>query len=165
MFVCTRIPEEFRRGTCVTARQCSKSSTISLQPRFLSMRFSHFWRVGEIYGHRFASDEDEDVCDWVNKWFDRQPTCFSRMGLIVLSRNGINVQSHPNTTRAYRRLSLAALACLLAGKRAIILTLLPNTYSVISFYFPSGWSRASTYIYKAKTLAFADCDYCYTLVL
>ena len=37
--------------------------------------------------------------------------------------------------------------------------------TVIWVHFPSGWSRASTYICKAKTLAFADCDYCYTLVL
>ena len=26
--------------------------------------------------------------------------------------------------------------------------------------FPSNWSRASTYICKAETLAFTDCDYC-----
>ena len=38
-------------------------------------------------------------------------------------------------------------------------------HSVISGHFPSRWSRASTYICKAETLAFTDCDYCYTLVL
>ena len=52
--------------------------------------------------------------------------------------------------------------CLLADKRAMILTLLPNTHSVISVHFPSRWSRASTYICKAETLAFTDYDYCYT---
>ena len=76
-----------------------------------------------------------------------------------------NISSHPNTTRSLRRLSLTALPCLLAGKWAIILTLLPNTHAVISVNFPSRWSCASTYICKAKTLAFTDCDYCYTLVL
>ena len=49
----------------------------------------------------------------------------------------------------------------LAGRH----TLLPSTHSVISIYFPSRWSRASTYICKTETLAFTDCDYCYTLVL
>ena len=76
-----------------------------------------------------------------------------------------NIQSHPNTMRADRRLSLAAQPCLLAGQRAIRLTLLPNTHSVILVYFPSRWSRASTYICKADTLAFTDCDYCQMLVL
>ena len=41
----------------------------------------------------------------------------------------------------------------------------PNTHSVISVQFPSRWSRTSTYICKAETFAFTDCDYCYTLVL
>ena len=45
------------------------------------------------------------------------------------------IQSHPNTMRAYSLLLLAALACLLAGYRAVILTLLLNTHSVISFIF------------------------------
>ena len=40
-----------------------------------------------------------------------------------------------------------------------------DTHSVISVYFPSRWSRASMYICKVETLAFTDCDYCYTLVL
>ena len=75
------------------------------------------------------------------------------------------VQSHPNTTRAYRRLSLAALDCPVAGQRAIILKQLPNTHSVISVYFPSRWSRASTYICEAETLAFTDRDFCQTLAL
>ena len=74
-----------------------------------------------------------------------------------------DIQSHPK--RRYRWLSHAALTCLLAGKWAIILMLLPNTHSVISVYVPSRWSRASMYICKVKTLAFTDCDYCYTLVL
>ena len=42
------------------------------------------------------------------------------------------LQSFRNTTGAYRRLSLAALACLPAGQRGVILTLLPNIHSVIS---------------------------------
>ena len=66
----------------------------------------------------------------------------------------------PNTKRAYRWLSLTALAYLLAGQRGVILTLLPNTHAVISVYFPGRWSRASTYICKAETLAFTDCNYC-----
>ena len=70
------------------------------------------------------------------------------------------IQSHSNTTRAYRRLSLAALAYLLPGQRAIIVMLLPNTHSVISGHFPRRWSHASTYICKAETLAFTDCVYC-----
>ena len=49
--------------------------------------------------------------------------------------------------RAYTRLSLAALACLLAGKRAIKLTLLPNAHSVISVNFPSRWSRVDVSVY------------------
>ena len=77
----------------------------------------------------------------------------------------IYIQSHPNTMRAYRWLSLAALACLLVGKRAVILMLLPNTHSVISVHFPSKWLRTSTYICKAETLAFTDCDYYSMLVL
>ena len=43
--------------------------------------------------------------------------------------------SFPNTTRGYRRMSLAALACLPAGQQGVILTLLPNTHSVILFSF------------------------------
>ena len=69
------------------------------------------------------------------------------------------IQSFPNTMRGYIRLSLAALAGLPANYRAVILTLLPITHSVISVQFPSRWSRASTYICKAETLAFTDCDY------
>ena len=72
----------------------------------------------------------------------------------------IKVQSHPNTMRGLRRLPLAALTCLLADYRAIRLPLLPNTHCVISVYFPSKWSHTSTYICKAETLAFTDCDYC-----
>ena len=52
-----------------------------------------------------------------------------------------------NIMRGLRRLSLAALACLLAGKRAIILTLLPNTHSVIPVHFPSRWSRGGVSVY------------------
>ena len=71
-----------------------------------------------------------------------------------------SVQSFPNTTRGYKRLTLAALACRPADYRVRILTLLPNTHSVISVQFPSRWSRASTYICKAENLAFTVCDYC-----
>ena len=42
------------------------------------------------------------------------------------------VQSFPNTTCGYRRLSLAALAGLQANQWGVILMLLPNTHSVIS---------------------------------
>ena len=31
---------------------------------------------------------------------------------------------------------------------------------LFQFIFPSRWSRTSTYIYKAESLAFTDCDYC-----
>ena len=82
-----------------------------------------------------------------------------------IEKNYSIIQSRPNMMRAYRRLSLASFACLLASQRAIRLTLLPNTHSVISVYFPSRWSCASTYICKAETLVFTDCDYCYTLML
>ena len=75
------------------------------------------------------------------------------------------VHSFPNTTRGYRRLSLAALVGLPAVWRGIILMLLPNTRSVISGHFASSWSRASTYFRKVEMLAFTDCDYHYTLVL
>ena len=33
-------------------------------------------------------------------------------------------------------------------------------HSVISVQFPSRWARTLTYICKAETLAFTDCDYC-----
>ena len=52
-----------------------------------------------------------------------------------------------------------------AGRQAGHYTHAASKYSVISVHFPSRWSFASTYICKAKTLAFTDCDYCYTLVL
>ena len=63
----------------------------------------------------------------------------------------LHVQSHSYIRHGNRRLSLAALVYLLA-----------NNHSVIPVHFPSRWSRASTYICKAKTLAFTDCDYCYS---
>ena len=69
------------------------------------------------------------------------------------------------SSKYYARPQTAVARGLLVGNRAIILTLLPNTHSVISVHFPSRWSRASTYICKTKTLAFTDCDYCYKLVL
>ena len=34
------------------------------------------------------------------------------------------------------------------------------TDAVISVQFPSNWSCASTYICKAETLAFTDCENC-----
>ena len=47
------------------------------------------------------------------------------------------VQSFPNTTHGYRRLSFAALAGWLAKNRVHILILIPNTHSVISIQFLS----------------------------
>ena len=52
-----------------------------------------------------------------------------------------------------------------AGRQAGHDTDAASKHSVISVHFPSRWSCASTYICKAETLAFTDCDYCYTLVL
>ena len=86
MFACTGMAQEVLRGTCFTAWQCQ---TNSLQPRSLPMRFSIIGELKkDIRGHRFASDEE--CVTWKKTGSVDNPQAFSRMGLIVLSRNGIN---------------------------------------------------------------------------
>ena len=73
------------------------------------------------------------------------------------------VRSFPNTTRGYRRLSLAVLVGRLADKRVRILTLLPNTHSVISVQFLSPissnvssvrtWRRRLTFIFFTEPVS------------
>ena len=48
--------------------------------------------------------------------------------------------------RAYRQLSLAAFACLLAGQRAIRLTLLPNTRCYFSLFFEQMVTRIDVHL-------------------
>ena len=80
MFACTGMAHEIPRGTCVTARRYSISLTFFLHLKCRPMRFSHFWKLKkDIRGHGFASIED--VCDWVKRWFSRQPTTFFKNGI------------------------------------------------------------------------------------
>ena len=60
----------------------------------------------------------------------------------------------------YRRLQTAVTGGLRSPAGCVILTLLPNTHSAISVQFPNSWLCTSTYICKAETLAFPNCDYC-----
>ena len=69
-----------------------------------------------------------------NFMFDCRGTSWLKYSL---TRAQNYIQSFLNTTRGYRRLSFAALAGRLADKRVRILTLLPNTHSVISVQFLS----------------------------
>ena len=50
------------------------------------------------------------------------------------------------------------LACWLTSRASYWLC--SQTLTVISVQFPSNWWHASTYICKAETLEFTDCDYC-----
>ena len=122
--------------------------------------YRHTFSAGFIYskGGQYTARQKKPFFSHRPTLFQKWKICDVLKTMILLLHNHI-LQSHPNTMRAYRRLSLAALACPLAGERAVILTLLPNTHSVISVYFPNRWSRASKYICKAETLVFTDCEY------
>ena len=61
--------------------------------------------------------------------------------------NCMQVQSFPNTACGYKRLLLAALACLPTSQQGIILTLFPNTHYVISFNFQvDGHAHQRTFV-------------------
>ena len=79
-----------------------------------------------------------------------------------IQHNPHQIQSFPNTTRGYRRLSLVALAGRLA-KRVRTLALLPNTHSVISVQFLSPissnvssvrtWCRRLTFLFFTEPVS------------
>ena len=65
-----------------------------------------------------------------------------------------NIYSFPNITHGYRLLSLVALAAWPANKRVHILTLLPNTLSVISVQFLSPISSKVSSVRTWRRLTF-----------
>ena len=69
------------------------------------------------------------------------------------------LQSHPNTMHAYRRLSLSAFTCLLAGQQAVRLPLLPNTPVLLQFIFRVD-DHAHRHAFAKRKHQRTDCDYC-----
>ena len=96
----------------------------------------------------------------LTKWYSTQGEKFEKGWF---SRSGMSGKLTTESSKYYARPHTAVARGLdlptrgLAGRQTAAAS---NTHCVISVYFPSRWSRASTSICKAETLAFTDCDYC-----
>ena len=116
-------------------------------------------RLGYIDGRLFPHPELSRACK-PREYHGFVKNCLHcYFVVVVVVVVDVKVQSHPNATRGLRRLSLAALACLACW---------PASGPLYSRCFQS-LTLLFQYIFPvdghAETLAFTDCDYCYTLVL